>query len=224
MSPRNDEVTEASGLAVVRDEAGVSTTNLPSLVPGQQNFRVQVDSDGLLREAEAFAHFVVAYLMRERRLIRDGETLGYGYWITKFVAASDKQLDTLELRPDGGEFVPGASLTLTYWRGQHAVCRASGAAFSPPRADRLVAVSAGVMEGDPTEGVRYPSPDHMSGWWFTTDRYDGNIRSLRVEHLYHVTAARPDLARLVALPYGYRFLLDGVHVWFDQKVASQPSK
>ena len=77
------------------------------------------------------------------------------------------------------------------------------------------------MEGQPTEGVRYPSPEHMSGWWLTTDLYDGDVRSLRVEHLYHVTAARPDLLPFLALPFGYRFALGGQQrIWFDDAAAS----
>jgi hypothetical protein len=69
------------------------------------------------------------------------------------------------------------------------------------------------------QGIRYPSPDHMSGWWITTDRYDGNIKSLRYEHTYHVTAARPALAKYLALPDGFRFNFSaGEEVWFDEKV------
>ena len=45
----------------------------------------------------------------------------------------------------------------------------------------------------------------MSGWWLITEKYDGNIESLKHEHTYHVTAARPDLASFLALPYGFRF-------------------
>ncbi len=83
-------------------------------------------------------------------------------------------------------------------------------------------VSDGVMEGDAVQGIRYPSPPHMSGWWITTDRYNGQIESLRNEHLYHVTAVRPDLARYVALPFGYRFdLATHEDVWFDANVASE---
>ena len=62
----------------------------------------------------------------------------------------------------------------------------------------------------------------MSGWWLTTDRYDGNAKSLRTEHLYHVTAARQDLSRYLALPYGFRFdLSKGESVWFEESVANQ---
>jgi hypothetical protein len=56
----------------------------------------------------------------------------------------------------------------------------------------------------------------MSGWWITTGRYDGNTASLKREHLRHLTAARPDLARLIALPFGFRFdLTHHEDVWFD---------
>jgi hypothetical protein len=59
----------------------------------------------------------------------------------------------------------------------------------------------------------------MSGWWITTDRYDGNVTSLKQEHLYHVTARRPDLAPYIALPYGFRFdFAAREDVWFDEGV------
>ncbi|WP_259368131.1 MULTISPECIES: hypothetical protein [unclassified Colwellia] len=71
------------------------------------------------------------------------------------------------------------------------------------------------------EGVRYPSPEHMSGWWLTTDEYDGNIDSLVTVHFQHIIEKRPELALYMALPFGYRFNLGGEseHVWFDQEVA-----
>jgi hypothetical protein len=62
-----------------------------------------------------------------------------------------------------------------------------------------------VLQGEAVQGVRYPSHEHMSGWWITTDRYAGNIGLLTQEHLYYLTAARPDIARHVALPFGFRF-------------------
>jgi len=59
----------------------------------------------------------------------------------------------------------------------------------------------------------------MSGWWITTDLYNGDIKTLRREHTYHVTAARPDLAKYLALPEGFRFNLSvAEEVWLDEKV------
>jgi hypothetical protein len=101
-----------------------------------------------------------------------------------------------------------------------ATCERAGARYDPPLADRLVVVTDGVFEGDPAEGVRYPSPAHMSGWWISTDRYDGDPDTLRREHAYHVTARRPDLARFLALPFGFRFT--GADAWLDSAVASRP--
>lgn len=88
-----------------------------------------------------------------------------------------------------------------------------------PQPDQLVVISEGVYEGDVVEGVRYPSPPHMSGWWVTTNRYKGNISSLKTVHFRHVAETRPDLARFWPLPFGYRFFSGDGAVWFDQTVA-----
>jgi hypothetical protein len=114
------------------------------------------------------------------------------------------------------------TLAVTYWRDQHRTCERLRTEFQPPHPDRLVVISAGVLEGDrDVQGIRYPSPEHMSGWWLTTSRFDGNTKSLETTHAYHVTAARPDLAHLIALPYGFRFDLSQEDVWFDEKVAAE---
>jgi hypothetical protein len=43
---------------------------------------------------------------------------------------------------------------------------------------------------------------------------------LKTTHAYHVTAARPDLAHLTALPCGFRFDLSRAEdVWFDENIA-----
>lgn len=96
----------------------------------------------------------------------------------------------------------------------------------PPRPDQLVAISEGVLEGDHVEGVRYPSPEHMSGWYIFTDRYDGDIESMTLHHAHHITEARPDFAELLDLPHGCRFAPDeesGEYTWwYDDEVASEP--
>jgi hypothetical protein len=59
----------------------------------------------------------------------------------------------------------------------------------------------------------------MSGWWITTDLYDGDVKSLRNEHTYRLIATRPELAKYLALPDGFRFNLPVVEeVWFDENV------
>lgn len=62
----------------------------------------------------------------------------------------------------------------------------------------------GVMEGLPVQAVRYDFGEPMSGWLIVTDQYDGNVETLTNHHTFHVTAARPDLAKYLALPAGFR--------------------
>lgn len=88
-----------------------------------------------------------------------------------------------------------------------------------PEPDQLVVISDGVYEGDVVEGVRYPAPEHMSGWWLTTNRYDGDVNSLKTVHFHHIAETRPDLSIFLRLPFGYRFFSGDGNTWFDQKVA-----
>lgn len=156
--------------------------------------------------------------------IRGNEKVCHGYWTLQMKSMGEGLLDVWESSADGTRYVPGAELTLTYWIQQHEACRLAGGAFSPPLPDQKIAVSAGVLAGvQPVEGVRYPAPPHMSGWYLTTDQYSGNVRDLQIEHLYHLTAARPELARYIALPPGYRFFLAGAKesVVLDEAVLRQ---
>ncbi|MGZ3182659.1 MAG: immunity protein Imm33 domain-containing protein [Telluria sp.] len=167
-------------------------------------------------ECLRFLHFVADY-MRTNRPINPEETLGYGYWITKAMAEGDDLLSFWEYDDEAVTFVPGITLTLRYWRDQHLVCDQAVSVFSPPRVDQLVVVSDGVLEGEPVQGVRYPSPEHMSGWWITTDRYNGDVATLKTLHAYHLTATRPDLARYLGLAYGFRFYSEDGRTQFDPK-------
>jgi hypothetical protein len=203
-----------NGQIVIRTEGLTSTIEHPEICVG-------IHDPKLRAEAESFLRFVSDYLTQSQKQICAGETLAYGYWLVKFKQAEPNALETWEYNAQATDFVPGSELALTYWRDQHAICKEHHAAFQPPRPDRLTVISKGVLEGLPVQGVRYPSPEHMSGWWITTDQYDGNIKSLTHEHTYHITAARPDLARYLALPEGFRFDLSVKEdIWLDEKVAT----
>jgi hypothetical protein len=177
-----------------------------------------------LPECESFLRFVARYVSESGRKIKADETLNYGYWLVKFRALNPNLLEVWEYNSEGTEFVRGGSLALRYWRDQHHICATYGAEFKPPRPDKLTAVSAGVMEGLPVQGVRYPWQEHMSGWLMVTQRWDENIKSLTNHHTYHVSAVRPDLAPFLALPVGFRFDLTAGRrqVWLDEEVAHQP--
>ncbi|OAS21749.1 hypothetical protein A8708_16695 [Paenibacillus oryzisoli] len=97
-------------------------------------------------------------------------------------------------------------------------CQEHGATPEFPIFNQMIVISKGVYEGLAIDAVRYPSPEHMSGWWLTTDMYDGNVESLMTVHYHHVAFNRPDLIKYFALPYGYRLNTKGIEhdVWFDQ--------
>lgn len=171
----------------------------------------------LIDECRKFLLLVGDYI-GDGKLIKPGETLGYGYWMTKAMAKDDDELHFWEYEADGEKFVPGVTLTLRYWRDQHLACEEGKSLFSPPRGDQLVVISEGVFDDEPVQGVRYPSPEHMSGWWITTDWYNGDVATLKTVHAYHLTAQRPDLARYLALSYGFRFYSESAEIRFDPKV------
>ena len=181
-----------------------------------------VDSPLLLDDCGEFVQFIGDYAAAGNA-IRTGETVKYGYWLTKAESDDRNRLVFWEYNPEATDFVFGVNTSVSYWRDQHQICQKVGAAFAPPRLDQMIAISDGVYEGDEVEGVRYPSPDHMSGWWLTTDRFNGDTSTLKTVHAHHVSARRPDLAKFLALPFGYRFFSPQSDVWFDQKVANSES-
>jgi hypothetical protein len=188
---------------------------------GHPDIQADFTDGNLASEAEQFLKYLSNYIAGSPRKILSGETMSYGYWLVKFQDLGQNLLETFEYNAHATDFVRGVNLTLRYWRDQHLMCNVHGGEFSPPRPDKLTVVSEGVFEGLPVEGVRYPSPDHMSGWWITTELYNGDIKSLRNEHTYHITAARPDIAKYLALPFGFRFNLSATEdAWLDEKVAN----
>jgi hypothetical protein len=208
---------------IIFNKAGLVVSTQGLAERGLSEVRVTVNTPTLLGEAEFFLGFIGDYILQQNARIRHGDTLNYGYWIVKFQAAKDNVLEVWEYNPEATEFIPGGSLTLNYWKEQHRICDLYGAEFTPPRPDKLTALSDGVMEGLPVQAVRYPWQEHMSGWLVVTERWDKNIKSLTNHHTYHLTATRPDLAPFIALPVGFRFDLTGRHrAWVDAEVQHQP--
>lgn len=207
-------------MAEIYYKRSLDSVTTEGLLPSGEEIRVKINTADLFPDGEEFLRFVVNYVRESGRRIHPEETLAYGYWLVKFRSADDSVLEVWEYNAEATDFVAGAHLALTYWRDQHRVCNRAGALFTPPRPDRLTVIDEGVLEGLPVQGVRYPSPEHMSGWWITTDRYNGDVNTLRREHTYHITAARPDLAKYLALPFGFRFDLESHEdIWCDEGVS-----
>ena len=201
----------------ISSENGLKMTTVGLASEDGREIYAEIDDISLADECRSFLRYAGEYI-ESRHAIEPGEKLGYGYWITKLVEDDKRGLCFWEYGPDTVEYVPGISNTLRFWRDQHQECKNASSPFSPPNAGQMVVISEGVFEGDDVQGIRYPSPKPMSGWWITTDRYDGNLSSLKTIHAYHLTAKRPDLARFLALAVGYRFYSDNGEVRFDSKV------
>ncbi len=174
----------------------------------------EIDDPKLIDEAKYFLRYLIAYVRQSGRVIRAGETLNYGYWLVKFLPSDADMIEVWEYGPRADEFVRGASLSLRYWMDQHAVCRRYHVIFQPPNAGSMTYISPGVLEGEPVWGMRPPLPEGYSGWKIFAG--DGGERpDLTLHHTYHITAARPELARYLALPYG---------CCFDLRKGSAPPK
>ncbi len=205
---------------ITRDDAYLRTAGLAS--GRQAELRLRVADEKLIHEGEELLRYIGQYVASAEKPVRSSDTMLYGYWMIKFLTGRNGALDIWEYDATGTEFREGAELALQYWREQHDVCSRADAKFTPPRPNQLVVISDGVLEGDAVKAVRYPSPEHMSGWWIVTDRFNGDVKTMRQEHMYHLTSSRPDLAQYIALPFGFRFdLTYREDVWLDKEVLEQ---
>jgi len=202
-----------------RDLECVWTQGLRRL--GRRELKLRVDGD--FKNAEALLRYVADYIISNDETLSPQETLAYGYWVLTFELADDGFLHLWGAAPDFSDFLPGAKSAMRYWGVQHEVCARFGADFHAPEPHQMVGLSDGLLEGDAVQGVRYPSPPDMSGLWITTDRYNGDVKTLKVEHIFHLTSIRDDLAPSLCLPTGHRFDFAQLEdVWYDHDVASEP--
>ena len=189
---------------VTANGSALRTRGLRSL--GLREIRVAKPDAELDQAAVVMLQTLGEYVLSHEKPIRPDDKVSHGYWVLMLRNSPDGDLEVFESTADGSDYVEGANLALRYWVEQSNVCRQAGAEFSPPRPDQKVATSVGVVEGElPVWGVRYTAPPHMSGWYLTTQGYSGEIKDLRVDHLYHVTSRRPDIVPFLALPAGFRF-------------------
>jgi hypothetical protein len=86
----------------------------------------------------------------------------------------------------------------------------------------MVAITAGVVEGEPVEGVRYRPEAHLCGWFLFAAGYSGDSDpdDFRLIHAIHLFEERPEIAAFLALPVGWRFDTNWPgRPWFDLEAA-----
>lgn len=187
----------------------------------QTELSIQFHSENLRGFAEDLLRSAGTYATSIDVRLKPGETIGLQSWIYKLQEHSG-HLELHELTENGHEFKRGCSFSASFTKQQKAICDAHAVAPVFCSTNQMVAVSDGVMTGKlPIEGVRYPSPEHMSGWWITTDDFNGNIDEIKTVHMGHIISDRPDIRCMLALPHGFRFSVgETTEIWFDQNVAN----
>ncbi|WP_284640782.1 immunity protein Imm33 domain-containing protein [Paenibacillus silviterrae] len=184
-------------------------------------FEIKVaNKDRTTMEYHKVLIYLIDYIFNTKAVIKPEQTIAYYSWLLKFVPSSDSCYDLWEFVNEDGMFTEGIEYSANLIQMQEKVCNSKNTKTLFPFFGQKVAISRGVYEGMDCEGVRYPSPDHMTGWYITTDQYDGNFQSLMVVHYYHLAFKRTDLLPYLALPYGFRFSKyeSKIEVWLDSTI------
>ena len=162
--------------------------------------------------------YLINYFIDWRPLVKNEQTIAYHSWLLKMVI-HNQLIKLHEVKNDGDGFIEGADTAISIINEQKQECINYNVVPSFPTFSQMIIVSNGVLEGETIDAVRYPSPNHMTGWWLTTEQYDDDTNSLETLHYYHIAFRRPDIIKYLALPDGFRFFSgqEGV-VWFDEEV------
>lgn len=164
---------------------------------------------------------LINYVIVSTPSIKADQTIAFHSWLLKFVLAKPNYLNIHEVQNDGGRFIEGADHAINIVKEQIKLCKNYGSDPLFPTFSQMIVVSKGVLDGKNIDAVRYPSPNHMTGWWLTTELYDGDVSSLETIHYYHVAFSRPDIIKWLALPFGFRFISgEKPEIWFDNEVLS----
>lgn len=177
---------------------------------------VSYNSDSSIDDIKELILFVEKYVKNNGFF--DKVYLYYGYWLIKLILNDNRNIQIYEKSPDFVGDIVGVNYTIDLWLRQSEVCKENNSEFRPPLPDQMVVISDGVYEGLPVNGVRYISPEHMSGWWLTTDLYNGDVSSLKTVHMHHLSNERDDLVKYICLDFGYKFCSESQEVWFDENV------
>ncbi|ASE62582.1 hypothetical protein EG352_11065 [Chryseobacterium indologenes] len=151
--------------------------------------------------------FFIDYIVENKPIISDNENVAYYSWLLQF-RLEENFYDIYEINSDGSEFNKGCDTAISIIRNQSEICAHYGLPTQFPNFNQMVVISKGVYEGKDIEAIRYESPENMSGWWLITDDYDDNIESLMTVHYHHIAFTRADILGYLAIPFGYRFLME----------------
>ncbi len=187
------------------DNLYVETKELDSYI--SKEIRVKIGKNEPENYVEVIK-YLIDYIVDNKPTISGNQNIGYYSWLLQFRMDEDDYYDLYEPNSDGSKFNRGCDTSISVVREQSEICRQHNLVPLFPNFNQSVVISDGVYEGKDIEGIRYDSPEDESGWYFITDDYNDDIKSLKVVHFYHVAFARPDILKYLALPFGYRFIME----------------
>lgn len=204
---------------LIKEDSGyLETVGLSQII--NKELRVKIEKK-LLQEYYYLFEYLIDFVVAGKPNLKNGDTIAFHSWLLKLKEDTTSSFyDILEAKTDGKGFTYGTYNSIEIYLKQKQLCQIHDVTPNFPSFGQKIVISKGVQEGLSVEAVRYPSPNHMSGWWLVTDEYDDNPDSLQVIHLFHVLFSRPDLVKYLALPFGFRFQQNNndYEVWFDQEV------
>lgn len=194
---------------IVNDDIYVKTKGLSSYIGKELRM---VKGKNSLEDYENVIDYIVNYIKKNNPKIIENQNIGYYSWMLQFRSEDQNYFDIYEVNFNGSGFNTGCDTAISIVKSQSEICSFYKLPAQFPNFNQMVVISKGVYEGKDIEAIRYDSPENMSGWWLITDDYDDNIESLMTVHFYHVAFGRPDILKYLALPFGYRFLMENGNV------------
>lgn len=164
--------------------------------------------------------YIIDYITEENAVITPNQTISFNSWILTFVRNDDNFLDIYERHPTTHELVSGCENSIEIMNSQIEICETYSSKLAFTKVNQNIVISDGVLDGRPVEAVKYEAPEHMSGWYITTDLYNDDINTLQQIQLPDLKLKRPELVKFLALDNGFRFVVDkeNIEVWFDEEV------
>ncbi|WP_419868699.1 immunity protein Imm33 domain-containing protein [Chryseobacterium sp. CT-SW4] len=163
--------------------------------------------------------YIIDCIVETRAKFLENQNIVYYSWLLHFKNDGSNYFNLYEANKNGEKLNEGCDLAIAVIKSQSELCSEYSLLPIFPNFNQMIVISKGVYEGKAIEGIRYDSPEHMSGWWLITDDYDDNIESLMTVHYYHVAFQRPDVLKYLALPFGYRFLMkdENIEIFKDEE-------
>jgi|GEM_PF-550580 len=171
---------------------------------------------------------IVDYIGKSEHNILQNQTMNWGIWLIKFIEHDDGVLHIYEYDENSkNEYSEGVERSVVYWADQNCTCIQYGSEYVDPMFHHTVAVTSGVMEGQPIEAFRQKMDGDFSGWFIITKDYITSsdheyidIQNFKTYHINHVVDIQPRLVKYLSLQPGFRVNLIGEEdvVVFDPRL------